>query len=206
MVRLLQALLAINLLLLPGGCLALVLLTGPWNPMLGAFITDIHVRNETAEPISVTPIGTVGPAGLRSPLPVYKRQFPAFDSPQRGGFLVPPSQSIVVYYDWDDINLSEIVIEDASGQLHQMVVDPNPTQNQYRQPSVNSFVIDGLATLDPVPPAVFIAFQEAQNPVYLWPVVSALLIPWLTFGLLLWAYRRRRPNQSLQLAGRPSRD
>ncbi|MEZ6191648.1 MAG: hypothetical protein R3C45_10205 [Phycisphaerales bacterium] len=129
----LTALIVLNVLLLPCGCVFLLSgLYNPHNPFQLAFITDIHITNNTGNPIKITPIGTLGPAGRRGPLPIYRSASPAYRSEQQGGFPIPANGgTIEVFYNWDDINFSEIVIEDHAEQLAQLVVDPNPTQNQY---------------------------------------------------------------------------
>jgi hypothetical protein len=191
---LLLTLLILNGLLLPLGCVPVLFVVNMVNPMQTAFVTDIHVTNRLSEPITVTPVGTIGPEGRRAPLPIYVSRFPAIPSGDSGGFVVGPGQTREILYDWDDINLSEIVVRPPDGTSRQLVVDPEPTKNQYRQPTTKQFVIDDLSTLVPVPESVAAATARAQQSNGLWLKVMPLLIPWFTFCWLLKAYRRRAPS------------
>lgn len=183
-------LLALLILLLPLGCVPVLFAVNMVNPMATAFVTDIHVTNRSLEPITVTPVGTLGPEGHRAPLPVYISRFPALPSGQSGGFVVEPGQTRAILYDWDDINLSEIVLDLADGTSRQLLVDPEPTENQYRQPTTNRFVIDDVSLLAVVPANVAAAAARARQPTHLWRIVLPMLLPWLTFYFLLKVYRR----------------
>ena len=192
----LTTLIVFNALLLPCGCLPILGLLSPFNPFQTAFITDIHITNNTNHPIQITPIGTMGAAGRRGPLPVYRSANPAYRSEKRGGFPVPANGgTIEVLYNWDDINLSEIVIEYHTGQLTQLVVDPNPTQNQYHPPAVNTFTIDDQTVLTPVPSNIAAAYRAAQSTSNRWWMASLLYLPWITLPLLVWA-RFKTPRSS----------
>ncbi len=184
----LTILLIVNGLLLPCGCLSGLTLVGfafDMSIKLG-FITDIHITNDTQQPIKITPIGTVGSQGDRSPLHDIHRKQPTYDSQTRGSFEILPGDSIELFYDWDDINFSEIVIEDQAGSLSQLVVDPTPTQEQYHPPTPNTFTIDNQSPLVPVSLNVLAAYHEAQHPPHLVWYVYVLFLPWITFAILLW--------------------
>lgn len=191
---LLLTLLILNGILLPLGCVPMLLIVNMVNPMVTAFVTDIHVTNRSSQPITVTPVGTIGSEGRRAPLPIYVSRFPAIPSNRSGGFVVEPGQTRELLYDWDDINLSEIVVSLADSTSRQLVVDTEPTKNQYRQPTTNRFVIDDLSRLVAVPENVAAATARAQRPTRLWLKVLPLLLPWFTFYYLLKAYRRHRPG------------
>jgi hypothetical protein len=189
--KILLTLLILNALLLPLGCVAILAVVNTINPLVAAFVTDIHVTNQSGQPITVTPIGTMGAEGHRYPLPVYISRFPAIAASRCGGFAVEPGATRVILYDWDDTNLSEIVVDFADGTSRQWVVDPEPTKNQYRPPATNRFVIDAAAELEVVPANVAAAAAQARQPSRQWLVVFLLLLPCLTFYYLLQAYRRR---------------
>jgi len=176
------------------------------NPMTTAFVTDIHVTNGLQEPITVTPVGTVGAEGRRAPLPVYCSRFPAIPSRRAGGFAVEPGQTRTILYDWDDINLSEIVIGLADGTSRQLPVDPEPTKNQHRQPTTNRFVIDSMTELEVVPANVALAAAQAQQPGRTWLILLPLLLPWLPFYGLLKAYRRSQATSASANARHPPED
>ena len=161
-------------------------------------MTDIQITNSTQHTISVTPIGTVGVKGYRDPLHQVHRKPPEFDYKEQGGYEVLPDSTVELWYDWDDINFSEIVVEDHLGNLSQFVVDPNPTQNQYHPPSTNTFTITDTSPLVPVTPDVMAAFTRAQKPNLIPLELYGWLLPWLTFPLLLWARLRMRSASSVQ--------
>src|SRR5690606_29896183 len=120
------------------------------------------VTNATGETISVTPIGAWGPEGRRAPLPMFARRVPAVPSRKSGDFAVEPGQSIQLLYDWDDINLSEIVVRFSDGEVRQLVVDHEPTKDQYREPAANEFTIDDRSRLEAIPDDVRAAAARAS--------------------------------------------
>jgi hypothetical protein len=130
-----------------------------------AFIEEFTVENRTSDVIVVTPVGTVGKQGHRHSLPVYMWAFPPIWSAQRGGFEIPPGESIEILYDMDDINFSEIVVHDRAGEIGQLVVNSDPTERQYHAPAQRHFVIDDLDSLVAVPGPVRDAARRAQAPI-----------------------------------------
>jgi hypothetical protein len=162
-----------------------------FNPMQLAFVTDIHITNATEETIRVTPVGAYDEEGHRAPLQFFGQRRPAYESSQRGGFVVGPGETIELLYDWDDINLSEIVVERADGRVGQFVADAEPTMRQFHQPDPNHFTIRDLTALEPVGPEVLEAFREAQHAQKFRPGSLVWLTPWVTFGVLWWWWRRR---------------
>jgi hypothetical protein len=157
----------------------------------GAFVAEFTVENRTGQRIAVTPIGTVGKKGDRQPLPVYMWPFPPIWSSQRGGFEILPGESIDIMYDWDDINFSEIVVRDHAGERGQLVVDANPTRNQYRAPSQTRFAIDDIDSLEPVTGPVRNAARNAHVPTNApWIILGMLLGPWIVFIVLRSVDRR----------------
>lgn len=190
--RLLFALLIVNGVLLPVGCVPALFLMNTVNPMTMTFVTDIHVTNGSGVPIIVTPVGTIGPDGRRTALPIYSSRLPAIPASRSGGFAVSPGQTLDLLYDWDDVNFSEIVVVLGDGSARQLVVDPRPTVGQYRPPTTNRFTIGDPSRLPPVPPDVAAAAARAQRPQWHWFAILPLFLPWLTFYLLLRGYRRRQ--------------
>ena len=156
-----------------------------------AFVAEFTVENQTGQTIAVTPVGTVGERGDRHPLPVYMWAFPPIESPQRGGFEIPPGESLDIVYDMDDINFSELVVFDHDGERGQLIVEPEPTRNQYHAPSQTRFVISDLDSLgliaDPVRNAARAALVPTSAP---WVMLCVLLGPWLAFFTLSWMNRR----------------
>ena len=84
----------------------------------------------------------------------------------------------------DDINFSEIVVHDRDGERGQLIVNPNPTQNQYGAPEQTHFVIDDMDSLAPVPEAVRHAAREAQRPNN---------FAWITSRACFWGRGSRSP-------------
>lgn len=188
--RVLFALLILNGLLLPLTCVPALVLFNAVNPMQLAFITGFTVENRTAATIHVTPIGTVGPAGDRHPLPLAVWKAPWVPASRLGRFPVRSGETITLYYDWDDINFSELVVEADEGEPRQLVVNPEPTANQYTVPRVTDFVIDDVGRLGAVDPRVREAHAAAQQPVRWWPILLATGAPAVTFVVLRRWYRR----------------
>ena len=150
-----------------------------------AFIEDFTVHNKTDQSLVITPVGAIGDQGTRYPLPIYFWRFPALPQSQRGAFTLEPGKSVTLMYDMDDINFSEIVVEDSIGRAYQLVVNPNPTEGQYHAPEQRSFVIDDLQSLDAVADDVWAAVVAAMNPAIRSRVLLGLLIvPWIAYALL----------------------
>lgn len=161
----------------------------------GAFVVSFTITNRTAQTIVVTPVGTFGPEGPRAPLPTVMFAFPALPALRAGGFRLAPDESVTIRYDMDDINFSEIVVEDVQGQHRQLVVNPHPTTNQYHAPRQRQFDITDLNSLDQVNPQVSAAARRAQGWQRASLVMNMLLIaPWLAYGLLRFAISRCRPR------------
>ncbi|GEM_PF-2615214 len=160
--------------------------------MFGAtFVTGFTIENRSGQFISVTPIGCVGPSGERAALPIVMFSFVPLPALRAGGFPLADGETVTIRYDMDDINFSEIVVEDGRGQQFQLVTDPTPTANQYHSPQQRLFVIGRLKDLDPVAPEVAVAAKRAQG----WHRGSILLnailfAPWLFYVGLRWTLYR----------------
>jgi len=136
---------------LPLTCVPISLLLNSWNPMQVAFITSFEVENKLSQDIWITPVGTVGSAGYRSTLPIFRNKWPAISSSTQGNLHMSPGGIITIYYDWDDINFSEILIRTSSWRKV-LVIDPEPTKDQYRRYTGGRIVIDETTALvDPSP-------------------------------------------------------
>ena len=160
-----------------------------------AFIADFTIENRTGQAITVTPVGTVGKEGKRAPLPTVMGASLSLPAIRAGGFPLAPGRSLALLYDMDDINFSEIVIEDGQGRRYQFIVNPEPTTNQYHAPRERQFVIGDLQRLGRVEPGVAEAAQQAQGIQWGALIMNALLIaPWLVYGALRFAIARRRPG------------
>lgn len=187
--RVLFILLILNGMLLPLSCVPVLFLLNVVNPMQMVFVTAFTVENRTAATIYVTPVGTVGPDGWRRPLPLAVWQAPWVPASQRGRIPIGSGETITLYYDWDDINFSELVVETEGGTLRQLIVNPNPTANQYTIPRVTDFVIDDVAQLGPVDLRVQEAYDAAQRPIPFWLILTSTAAPAVTFVLLRRWYK-----------------
>jgi len=200
--RMLPVLLFLNGLLLT--CVLAAFLLDPVNPMRQAFIIEFTVENRSESNVYVTPIGTVGPEGHRRPLPMELGKAAWAPASQRGRFPVRRGETITLYYDWDDINFSELVVETENGELRQLVVNPEPTLNQYIVPKVTDFVIDDLSRLEAVDHDVREAHAAAQQPASRWPIGVWTGVPALTFLALWWWYRRLTAAETVRKAAIPA--
>jgi len=164
-----------------------------------AFLSTFTVENGLERPVWITPVGTVGPDGWRSPLPVSHRFVAAIPAAVCGGYELQPNEIRSITYDMDDINFSEIVVEDATGMIGQLIVNPDPTASQYRAPTTKHFLLKADA-LVPVPAAVSIAARRAQQRSNL-PIVfvSILVLPWPAVLVLSWLKKRHGAAVESQL-------
>jgi hypothetical protein len=180
--RALLALLILNGFLLPLSCVPALFAVNTINPMKLSFITQFTVENQTDGMIYVTPVGTASTG--RHPLPLCLWQAPWVPITERGRFPIPPGERLTFHYDWDDIRLSELVIETDDGRVRQCDVPLDRTDAH--------FVIDDPTRLRPVTPPVRAAYDAAQQPVRFWPVVALLSVPAVTFVMLRRWYRRTK--------------
>ena len=149
------------------------------------FHRKFTIENQTQETIAVTPVGTVG-EGVRRPLPIYSSRLPLIPSSCRGGFKLEPGESIEIIYDMDDINLSEIVIQDEERKIGQLVVSADLIRDRYSTPPQTHFMIDDLNSLVGVPGSIRDAAREAQAAtISPWIVISVLLGPWILWIALI---------------------
>ena len=155
-----------------------------------AFLTTFTVENGLEEPIYVTPVGTVGPNGSRYPLPVSHFFVVAIPSTVRGGYELQPNETVSITYDMDDINFSEIVVENVSGPIGQLIVNPNPTANQYHAPTTKHFVVQ-KGSLVAVPTSVLNASKLGRQPSHAAAAVLSLLVmPWPVVLVLSWLKKK----------------
>ena len=159
-----------------------------------AFLTDCSATNNTQEVIRITPVGTVGKQGSRCLLPLYRTSFPFFVLSKRGHFRVGSGETFRFTYDMDDINFSELVIESESGKIGQIIVNPNPTVNQYIVPDTTDFEIDDLNSLLPVSEHVHNTALTGRHLGCMWLMYLVFAIP-LIVEVLRFSHRYRRRQQ-----------
>ncbi len=157
-----------------------------------AFLTSVTVQNGLEHSISVTPVGAVGVDGTRYPLPVCHNFIISVPSAVRGGYVLRPNESVTITYDMDDINFSEIVVDDITGTIGQLIVNANPVADQYRAPKENHFLVKRDA-LVAVPMVVLSAAKDAQKPTYGASILlSVLVLPWIAVALLQWLKEKHK--------------
>jgi len=170
--------LVFSLLFLPASCVSLASLYGPYNPLLLAFLQDFTIENQLREIIFVTPIGATNKQGKRAVLPLYESADPpATRVNQTTRILISPNESKTLYYDWDDINFSEILIETENWKKV-LIVDSEPTKNQFRVPSKIRFVIDDKEHYVEPSPEILAGFERANS---LRRYLSSFLASFLAF-------------------------
>jgi len=92
-------------------------------------LTICSVTNNTTETLSITPIGTVGSKGYRTLLTLHRASFPFFVESKLGDFKLEPNETFRFGYVKKNVELSEIVVENASQEMRRMVVNSDPTEN-----------------------------------------------------------------------------
>lgn len=162
--------------------LSLVLIAG--SLFSSAFLATYTVENTLAEPIGVTPVGAVGPEARRHPLPMSAFAWLMLPSARRGGYEVLPGQTAAFTYDMDDINFSELVVENSAGVLGSLVVNANPSARRYHAPAPRHLVIKAEA-LAPASSDVLDAASRARTPdrrsIVWWALV---VLPWPAAAVL----------------------
>ena len=96
------------------------------NPFQTWFLTPLEIVNRSGRRVEVTPIGAWEGTGQRGALPLSISNWIAFEAPRRGNFALGDGDSIHLVYDWDDINLTDIVVKDEFGNIRSLVIDDDP--------------------------------------------------------------------------------
>ena len=149
-----------------------------------AFMVDFTIENQTDETLLVTPIGTVGKEGGRHLLPVLMAGFIDFPARHASRFRLVPGESLSISYDMDDINVSEIVVENEQGEARQLVTDPTPTQNQYHGPARRSFAINDWNKLEPLSDAVKMVPLEPRPYQLVCRFLIFIIPPWMLLKVI----------------------
>ena len=117
-----------------------------------AFLATFEIRNDSGEPVWVTPIGMTEGSGRFGPLPRYNRQEGSTRSnPNRTRLLLKPGESVAVTYDTDDINFRHILVRPARGPLRILDTDHMGTLGACYGPQKALYAIPSLRTLLPAP-------------------------------------------------------
>lgn len=157
------------------------------------FLTTFTVRNHSSEVIYVTPIGTIGKEGLRGRLPVSQSEDYSIPGGESAELRLSPNSERRVTYDSDDIQFSEIAVRGEQGGWRQLVVDPNPTERQYRPPAQKLFVIPPLADLPDASAAVqSVAVAAPRGRMSPWLIGALVVLPPLGLSFSLRQLRALR--------------
>ena len=166
-----------------------------------AFLTSFTVRNGSGEVVLITPIGTVGRAGHRRLLPLSRSSWLSIPASTASDFRLAPNEERRFTYDWDDINFSEIAVRDEHDHWRQLVVDPNPTERQYRPPAVDAFSIPPLTELPMATEAIrAAAVQPSSRVSALWLIALFGLLPPALLAFCVMRLRSTRANATSQSA------
>jgi len=184
---------AVIVLSLPGALLLLIFLAASftnWNPMGMAFKTRFTVYNKTLQDLAVTPIGAVGIDDERYTLPLLRDTEGYVREHKTSHFLLPSHGSVTFLYDWDDINLSELIVHLPGGD-RVLVLDPQPTENQYHPPLSERFEIRDVSELAPAEPKHAAALDRRETIRPFWLYIYASVPGMALASLWLWRDRSR---------------
>lgn len=175
---------------LPGALLGCLVALNSFNPLSIAFKTDFSVANLSGERIFVTPVGAVGREGRRSRLPLLTDTAGVWFLPRNANLLIEPGRTRRFFYDWDDIQFSELLIE-VGGQRYVIVVDSQPTVNQYRQPAEKNFTVGPPTTLAQAHADIAVLADPQVPWRRMYVVVSTVVV---LMSVLAKAWKRRQPR------------
>lgn len=147
------------------------------------FLTGFTVENASGENVWVTPIGAVGEAGTRRPLPLSAFKIPYLLTPFRKDLPVAQGARLEFIYDWDDIQFSEILVRNAKGEYHALATGLPPTEGQYRRPQQTNFVVLPLDAMPPATGQQLAALETSGARLWIFyaSALGGLLFPWFAF-------------------------
>ena len=180
--------------LTPFSCLLIV---NSVNPMKSAFLTEFTLANESGQPVRVTPVGTIGPHGKKCLLPTFSNPWPAVPHFIHRTFEIGPGESVDILYDWDDINFSEIAVQNSEGSYRQLIVDPAPTENQYHPPETDLFVIPHFGSLPTITPEVLAVVNSGSRIATVGIFPFAVVLAPIGLIILTFIYRKNFKGQKI---------
>jgi len=181
-----RALRALCMALFPGVLVLALYACNTVNPMSRMFMFDFHITNMTSHSILVTPVGATGPSGHRTRLPLLADVRFYWPARQSGRLAIAPNETRKFTYDWDDIQFSEILVE-WGDEARLLVVNAEPTRDQYRPPPVDHFTITDMQTLPPASHEIVALSKERMPWGTIYLLASVIAVP--TFW---WCGRRIR--------------
>jgi hypothetical protein len=186
----------ISSILTPLSLLPALLLVNTINPMALAFVISFDVTNESGETLRVTPVGTFND-GRKAVLPLFIRRFPAILRLTRQPYIITPNETRRILFDCDDINFSEFVIQNASGEFRQLVIDPNPPTKNYYAPKKNKFTIPEWSQLQPIQSSVLSAVTQKRSFIKSWWTMGAFSLPPFVLVAFLYALKQQRKKRTM---------
>lgn len=182
-------------LLTPLSLLPLLFVINSVNPMQLVFITSITVSNQSGRTLDVIPVGTFN-NGEKGPLPTFYTQVPAIPHLGLPVYQVKNGAAQKILFDCDDINFSDFIVRDATGEHKLLVADPNPPKKNYYAPRQKTFIIPEWNRLSPIDNATLVAATRYRGLIKSgWMVLAMALPPLFLIGFLL-ALARVRQGQS----------
>jgi hypothetical protein len=144
------------------------------------------VVNESGEMLIVTPVGTFNDGGKRV-LPTYIRRFPVIPRLSRKPYKIAPGETQRILFDCDDINFSELAIQNSAGEFRQLVADPNPPTDGYYAPQKELFTIPAWSELQPINSSVLVATTRKRSFILSWWTMGVFGISPFVLAVLLYA-------------------
>jgi len=166
-----------------------------FNPLTLAFITSFTIENKLREPIYISPMGISEGSRQRRLLPQYWWPLPAIPAFQWGNFQIDSGKTRTFYFDWDDINFSEIYIK--TGQWQKIfIVDPEAdTKDCCWEPLVKSFIIEDTTPLsNPTREMI-----EAARRVWPWRLILFTAMGFISPPMVVVVFSKIQANRNCKL-------
>lgn len=92
------------------------------NPMQVVFVTEMVIVNKSREDIVVSPIGEAHGSGRLRALPTFLADMPAIMAPRDGRFPVASGTTLRLFYDFDDIAATQIIVETVAASPRELAI------------------------------------------------------------------------------------
>jgi hypothetical protein len=193
---------AISGLLTPLSVLPALFVVNSINPMQLVFVTSFTVTNNSGRTLDVVPVGTFND-GRKGLLPTFASRVPAFPHFKRVPYRIGHGETQTVLYDCDDINFSELAVQDEAGTYRQLVTDANPPTDDYRAPGQKGFTIPDFSQLDAVDPLVLAAANRQGGLIPSWWALASLALPPFALACFVLALRKKGKRRNHAGGGQP---
>ncbi len=198
--RYLLAGIIISGLLTPLSLLPLLFVINSVNPMQLVFITSITVVNQSGRTLDIIPVGTFN-NGEKGPLPTFYTACPAFPRLGTPIFRVEDGEKQSILFDCDDINFSDFIVRDATGEHRLMVADANPPKKDYYAPRQKAFIIPKWDELSTIVASALSAATRWRGIIRSgWALLAMALPPFFLIGFAIALVRDRRIHNKTSTA------